>query len=78
MKQPWKRIPKDKDGLYDEEASTMYDELPIIIIQEYNDNGESDYNLCYIDERTWFDWEHDLNKPTFNWYMPCEKLPIEL
>lgn len=68
----WKKIPKDVNGLYNEEESTMYEELPIIVVEE---NWGSYPFLHYVDEESWYDFIKELSKPRFSYYAKCNELP---
>lgn len=68
----WKKIPKDVNGLYNEEESTMYEELPIIVVEE--SCGTYPF-LHYVDEDSWYDFIKEFSRPHFNYYAKCNELP---
>ena len=72
MKAKWNKIPKDKDGFFDEE-SDLYDRLPIIITEELDDYVV----LHYIDEDNWFDTLSDLSRQRFAYYIEVEPIKYE-
>lgn len=69
----WKKIPKDVNGLYNEEESTMYEELPIIVVEE---NWGTYPFLHYVDEDSWYDFIKEFSRPYFNYYAKCNELPF--
>lgn len=68
----WKKIPKDVNGLYNEEESTMYEELPIIVVEE---NWGSYPFLHYVDKDSWYDFIKEFSRPYCNYYAKCNELP---
>lgn len=69
----WKKIPKDVNGLYNEEESTMYEELPIIVVEE---NCGAYPFLHYVDEDSWYDFINEFSRPYCNYYAKCNELPF--
>jgi len=68
----WKKIPKDVNGLYNEEESTMYEELPIIVVEE---NCGTYPFLHYVDKESWYDFIKEFSRPYFSYYAKCNELP---
>lgn len=69
----WKKIPKDVNGLYNEEESTMYEELPIIVVKE--NCGAAYPFLHYVVEDSWYDFIKEFSRPYCNYYAKCNELP---
>lgn len=66
----WKKIPKDKDGFFDEE-SDLYDNLPIIVTEHHKDLYPT---LHYIDKDNWHDTLSDLSRCRFKYYCKCNEI----
>ena len=70
MRAEWNTIPKDKYGFFDED-SDLYEQLPIIIVEMFEDNST---NFYYIDEENWHDTLADLSRQRFKYYIKVEEL----
>ena len=62
----WKKIPKDKYGLF-EVTEEFYNELPVVVYDEYDDSYE------VIEQENYTDWQHDLSKQKYQYYLPIPK-----
>lgn len=65
----WNKIPKDKDGFFDEE-SNLYEQLPILITERKDEC----FYTHYIDEENWHDTVADLSRQRFEYYIRVEAL----
>lgn len=71
IKARWQPIPKDKDGLFDDD-SNLYEQLPIVVASI----EEGLYPMLeYIDQENWAESYSDLNKERYKYYIQVE--PIE-
>lgn len=70
----WQKIPKDKDGFYDDLQKNLYNELPIIVMNKYDDGLYPSFE--YICKDNWCDTVSDLSKPSYQYYMKVQEIPI--
>ena len=71
----WHPIPKDKDGFYDDLQKNLYDELPIIVMNKYDDGLYPSFE--YICKDNWCDAVSDLSKPSYQYYMKIQEIPAD-
>ena len=65
-----KQIPKDKDGLFEDDG-TMHNDLPIVVMSICDGMYPT---LEYVDEDNWGDAVADFSKENYKFYFPFYKL----
>lgn len=63
-------LPKDKHVFFDDEEEVLYDNLPIIVINERNGQCE------LVDYGNWGDWLSDLSKPCYTHYIRVSDIKL--